>query len=136
MLTRCWNGPRRGARAAAFSGAFPGRSRLGRRLRVGIVSADLGTHAVAEFLQPFLEQLDRNRFHLSLFPTFERSCPRALHLERLADSFTPLTEMSDSRAAGRIREEKIDVLIDATGHTFGAAPVYAPTALLRCSAPI
>ena len=110
------------ARTAAFSGTLPGHSRVGRRLRVGIVSADLGTHAVAEFLQPFLEQLDRNRFHLSLFPTLKRSCPRALHLQHLADSFTPLTEMSDSRAADRIREENIDVLIDATGHTFGGRP--------------
>jgi protein O-GlcNAc transferase len=107
------------ARATAFSGAFPGHSRVGRRLRVGIVSADLGTHAVAEFLQPFLEQLDRSRFHLTLFPTLKRSCPRSLHLQHLADSFIPLTELSDSRAADRIREEKIDVLIDATGHTFG-----------------
>jgi len=106
-------------RGAEFSGAFSGHSRVGRRLRVGIVSADLGAHAVAEFLQPFLEQLDRGRFHLTLFPTHTRFCSRSLHLQSLADSFIPLTELSDSRAADRIREENIDVLIDATGHTFG-----------------
>jgi protein O-GlcNAc transferase len=109
-------------RASAFSAAFPGHFRVGRRLRVGIVSADLGTHAVAEFLQPFLEQLDRSRFHLTLFPTHRRLCFRSLHLQSLADSFIPLTELSDNRAADRIREEKIDVLIDATGHTFGGRP--------------
>jgi protein O-GlcNAc transferase len=107
------------ARAAGSSGAFSGHSRVGRRLRVGIVSADLGTHAVAEFLQPFLDQLDRSRFHLTLFPTHRRFCSRSLHLQSLADSFIPLTELSDSGAADRIRAENIDVLIDATGHTFG-----------------
>jgi predicted O-linked N-acetylglucosamine transferase (SPINDLY family) len=107
------------ARASVFSGAFPGHSRTGRRLRVGILSADLGVHAVAEFLQPFLDQLDRSRFHLTLFPIHKRFCSRSRHLEKLADSFIPLTELSDSCAADRIREEKIDVLIDATGHTFG-----------------
>ena len=87
-------------RAAAFSGAFPGHSRVGRRLRVGIVSADLGTHAVAEFLQPFLEQLDRSRFHLTLFPTHKRYCPRALHLQNLADSFIPLTRIVGQSCRG------------------------------------
>ena len=95
---------------------FPG---WGRRLRLGIVSADLGTHAVAEFLQPFLEQLDRSRFHLTLFPIHRRYCARALHLQNLADGFIPLTQLSDSCAADRIRDEKIDVLLDTTGHTFG-----------------
>jgi protein O-GlcNAc transferase len=107
------------AKAREQASTFSGHSRVGRRLRVGIVSADLGSHAVAEFLQPFLEQLDRNRFHLSLFPTQRRFCSRSLYLQGLADSFIPLTELSDSRAADRIREEGIDVLVDATGHTFG-----------------
>jgi predicted O-linked N-acetylglucosamine transferase (SPINDLY family) len=114
MLTDAERGA---ARARAF--AFSGQSRLGRRLRVGIVSADLGAHAVSEFLQPFLEQLDRSRFHLTLFPTNRRFCARSLHLQSVADSFIPLTELSDSHAADRVRQENIDVLIDATGHTLG-----------------
>jgi protein O-GlcNAc transferase len=113
---------RAAARERASAAGFPAHSRAGRRLRLGIVSADLGSHAVAEFLQPFLEQLDRGRFHLTLFPTHRRFCSRALHFQNLADSFIPLTELSDSGAADRIREEKVDVLIDATGHTFGGRP--------------
>ena len=94
---------------------FPG----GQTFAVGHRLADLGTHAVAEFLQPFLEQLDRSRFHLTLFPIHRRYCARALHLQNLADGFIPLTQLSDSCAADRIRDEKIDVLLDTTGHTFG-----------------
>jgi len=106
-------------RAPAGSGVFPVRPRQGRQLRVGVVSAELGSHAVAEFLEPFLEALDRSRFHLTLFPTSRRTCARSERFRSLADSFIPLTELSDSQAADRIRAEQIDVLMDTTGHTSG-----------------
>jgi len=105
------------ARAAARSGAFSATSRQGRKLRLGIVSAELGAHAVAVFLQPFLDQLDRSRFHLTLFPTVRWQDARARHFKELADSYIPLIEAPDEQAAERVRAEKIDVLIDTTGHT-------------------
>ena len=106
-------------RAPAGSGGFPVRSRQGRQLRLGIVSAELGAHAVADFLEPFLEQLDRRRFHLTLFPTYRRFGARAEHFRELADSYIPLMGLPDGGAAERIRAEQIDVLMDTTGHTFG-----------------
>ena len=106
-------------RASVHSGVFPALPRAGRRLRVGIASAELGTHAVAEFLEPFLEQLDRSRFHLTLFPTVGRSGERAARLRELADAYVSLTGSSDTLAAEKIRSEEIDVLIDTTGHTNG-----------------
>jgi predicted O-linked N-acetylglucosamine transferase (SPINDLY family) len=105
------------ARASAQSGAFSATSRQGRKLRLGIVSAELGAHAVAVFLQPFLDQLDRSRFHLTLFPTVRWQDARARHLHALAKGSIPLIEVPDEQAAERVRAEKIDVLIDTTGHT-------------------
>jgi predicted O-linked N-acetylglucosamine transferase (SPINDLY family) len=104
-------------RASAQSGAFPAASREGRKLRIGIVSAELGAHAVAVFLQPFLDELDRSRFHLTLFPTVVWQDARARHFRELADGYIPLIGVPDEVAADRIRAEKIDVLIDTTGHT-------------------
>lgn len=104
-------------RAPAKGGAFPALPRTGRKLRVGVVSAELGTHAVAEFLEPFLEQLDRSRFHLTLFPTAPRSDARAERLRTLADGFVSLVVMPYAQAANRIRAEQIDILMDTTGHT-------------------
>lgn len=106
-------------RAPANSGVFPLRPREGRRLRLGIVSAELGGHAVAQFLAPVLEKLDRSRFHLTLFPTSRRSCSRAQHFRDLADNYILLTQFTDAHAADRIRSEQIDVLMDTTGHTAG-----------------
>ncbi len=106
-------------RASVAAGAFSAQPRSGRRLRLGIVSAELGSHAVAEFLEPVLEQLDRSRFHLTLFPTTTRSCARADHFRALADAFIPLLGSTDEQAADFIRTQQIDVLIDTSGHTFG-----------------
>jgi protein O-GlcNAc transferase len=108
-------------RAAARKRAlFTPRPRQGRQLRLGIVSAELGSHAVAQFLLPLVAQLDRRRFHLTLFPTRRRFCSRAQEFRDLADSYILLSELSDAAAADRIRLEQIDVLMDTTGHTFGS----------------
>jgi protein O-GlcNAc transferase len=105
------------ARASASSGVFSTEPRNGRALRVGIVSAELGRHVVAVFLQPFLDQLDYRRVHLTLFPTVLRKDALADHFRSLADRTIPLIGVPDALAAARIREERIDVLVDTTGHT-------------------
>ncbi len=119
--TRLTEAERRLARERAHprSGTFSASPRAGRKLRLGIVSAELGSHAVAEFLQPVLEQIDRSRFHLTLFPTLGRTGERAAQIRSIADSFQPLIGVPDARAADRIRSEQIDVLVDTTGHTAG-----------------
>ena len=104
-------------RASVTSGVFSSRPRVGRPLRLGIVSAELGTHAVTEFLEPFLQQIDRSRIHLTLLPTTARSGACAERLRSLADAFVPLVGMPDAVAADRIRLLEIDVLLDTTGHT-------------------
>ena len=88
-----------------------------RKLRIGIVSAELGEHAVSEFLEPVLENLDRERFHRTLFPTSRRNEARSARMEALGDAVAPLTLLRDAEAAAFIREQEIDLLIDTTGHT-------------------
>ncbi len=117
-------GERAAARQAESSsaGVFQSVPLAGRKLRVGIVSAELGSHAVAEFLQPLLESLDRERFHLTLFPSAHRADARearSLHLLSLADACLPVWSMSDADAVALIRRERIDVLMDTSGHTAG-----------------
>jgi protein O-GlcNAc transferase len=104
-------------RAEAASRRFANSSRRDRKLRVGIVSAELGRHAVAEFLQPVLEKIDRSRFQLILYPTVDRTGPRAEQFRNLADEFYSLQTTTDAAAAAKIRADRIDVLLDTTGHT-------------------
>ena len=129
-------GERSTARLAASrnSGTFAATPLEGRQLRLGIVSAELGTHAVAEFLEPILERLDRTRFHLTLLPTTNRHDDRAQRIRSLADDFLPISTLNDTQAVELIRNQQIDVLLDTSGHTLGnrlgvfarrAAPVQA-----------
>jgi predicted O-linked N-acetylglucosamine transferase (SPINDLY family) len=106
-------------RAAARDEIFKYPPRSGRKLRVGIVSAEIGQHAVAEFLEPLLAAFDRTPLHISLYPTIPRTGARAANIKALADEFKPLWELSDRDAALQIRADKIDVLIDTTSHMFG-----------------
>jgi predicted O-linked N-acetylglucosamine transferase (SPINDLY family) len=105
------------ARAEARSRTFANRARTGRKLRLGIVSAELGRHAVAEFLQPVLENLDRSRIEVILYPTVDRTGMRAEQFRALADEYYSLSAMIDAAAAEKIRGDGIDVLLDTTGHT-------------------
>jgi predicted O-linked N-acetylglucosamine transferase (SPINDLY family) len=104
-------------RASASSGTFPICPLEGRKLRLGIVSPDLGEHPVSEFLEPFFKQLDRSRFHLTLFPTQFRAEARAVRIHNLADNCIPLMDLTDDQAVALIQSEQIDVLVDASGHT-------------------
>jgi len=104
-------------RQAAAARRYAFLPRTDGKLKLGIVSAELGQHAVAEFLQPILEELDRRRLHITLFPTVLRSGPRAARLRQLADQWIPLAGIADAPAAAQIRAQQIDILIDTTGHT-------------------
>jgi protein O-GlcNAc transferase len=101
------------------SDSFIHSSRVGRKLKIGVVSAEIGQHAVAEFLEPFLEQLDRSRFHITLFPTTTKQDSRATRLRELADEFKPLVGIPDNKAADLIRADRIDILIDTTAYMRG-----------------
>lgn len=104
-------------RAEARRRTFSNPVRTGRKLRLGIVSAELGRHAVAEFLQPVLEKMSRSRFEIILYPTVDRTGPRAEQFRALADEYYSLSAMNDAAGAAKIRDDGIDVLLDTTGHT-------------------
>jgi predicted O-linked N-acetylglucosamine transferase (SPINDLY family) len=111
-------------RAIVGGGAFSVHSGHGRRLRLGILTAELCSHPVAEFLEPVLDQLDRGRFQITLFPTELFAGTRGQRFQQLSaskgDSVISLYGVPDEQAAERIRSAQIDVLIETTGHTQGS----------------
>jgi protein O-GlcNAc transferase len=108
-------------RARAGSETFPVKPRSGRKLRIGILTAEWFPHPVAQFLEPWLLLLDRSRFEITIFPTLFTVGPRVQRLREFAaqnsDSIVPLWGISASHAAERIRAQQIDVLVETTGHT-------------------
>ncbi len=105
------------ARNEARDRKFVRATRAGRRLKIGIVSAEIGEHAVAEFLEPLLQTLDRQCCHITLFPAISRPGDRAIRIQALADAVHPIDRLSDAKASAFIRSCDVDVLMDTTGHT-------------------
>jgi protein O-GlcNAc transferase len=88
-----------------------------RQLKVGYVSPDFRGHSVAYFLEPLLQNHDRNA--VEVFCYAEVSWPDAAtrRFERLTDHWTKTVGMSDEALAQRIRSDGIDILVDLAGHT-------------------
>jgi protein O-GlcNAc transferase len=97
-----------------------------RPLRIGFVSADLRLHSVAFFLLPLLEAHDRENFNVTCYATNARVDGVTERLRACSDSWRVLVGLSDDAAAQRIRDDRIDILVDLSGHTAGnRLPVFA-----------
>lgn len=97
-----------------------------RRIRVGYVSPDFRTHAVANFIEPILRHADRSQFELFAYQCHERPDAVTQRLMGLVDHWRPCAHWSDTQLAEVIRIDGIDVLLDLAGHTAGnRMPVFA-----------
>ncbi len=90
-----------------------------RRLRVGYVSPDFRRHAMSYFLEPLFAHRDRSA--IEVFCYAEVGCPDAMTdvYRDLSDHWCSTVGMGASSVADRIREDRIDILIDLAGHTAG-----------------
>lgn len=90
----------------------------GRRLRIGYVSADLRDHAVAYFVEPVFARHERRNFHVSVFSSGAEDAVTA-RLKRGVDQWCDVSAMDDVQVYDLVRRQKIDVLIDLSGHSRG-----------------
>jgi protein O-GlcNAc transferase len=88
-----------------------------RRLRVGYVSPDFRSHAVAYFLLPILAHHDREQ--VEAFCYADVACPDGLtaFLRSLAHEWRDIHGLSTDRLVELIRRDRIDILVDLAGHT-------------------
>jgi predicted O-linked N-acetylglucosamine transferase (SPINDLY family) len=90
------------------------------KLRIGILSPDFREHLNSYLLLPLFELLDRSRFELYAYSLAgdDGSVIRA-RVKEAADRFSDFAALRDSEAAHRIRDDQVDILVDASGHTTG-----------------
>ncbi len=88
-------------------------------LRIGYVSPDLGNHPIGHFMRGVLTHHDRSEFHVTVYS--ERAMEDALSrsLRDSADTWVKTVGLSDTAMAARIRDDRIDILVDLAGHTAG-----------------
>ena len=98
-----------------------------RRLKVGFVSGDLHEHSVGQFLEPIVARLKtRPGLELHAYRTNPVEDALSRRLQSHFRSWTSVGAFTDDRLASKIQEDKIDVLIDLSGHTgHNRLPVFA-----------
>lgn len=91
----------------------------GRRLRIGYVSADLRAHSVAYFAEPLFKEVDRSQFELFVYYNFAVIDPVAEEFRKRTDGWRGIHCVPDEIVERQIREDKIDILVELSGHTAG-----------------
>ncbi len=89
------------------------------KIRVGFLSADFRNHAMAMFVTPMLEHLDRQQFEVFCYANQTQSDHVTGFIRSLPLTWREITGVSDQAAANLIREDHLDLLVDLNGHTDG-----------------
>jgi len=112
-----------------------------RPLRIGYVSPDFRDHVVGRLLLPLLENHDRSSFEVFCYADVTTPDSTTERLQKCATYWQVTFGDSDAQLAQRIRDDRIDILVDLTMHMAGnrllafarrPAPVQA-TYLAYCS---
>ena len=87
-----------------------------RRLRVGYVSPDFRSHVVGRNLLPLFREHDHQRFEILCYA--DVACPDELtgRFRSYADAWCDTAGLTDEKLAQRIRDDRIDILVDLTLH--------------------
>ena len=116
-------------RVASFVKPLPRRSAQAHegRLRIAYLSADFHQHATSQLMVQMLECHDRNRFEVTLISAgLDDASPMRQRIAASSEHFVDMRGQKQAAIAQRIRELKIDILIDAKGATDGTLmPVTA-----------
>ena len=95
------------------------RPAAGEVIRLGYVSADFCTHALASFVEPVLRRHDRSQFRVFCYNNGRNRDAVTERLQASADVWREIQAWPDDAAAQAIRADRIDILIDVSGHTSG-----------------
>ncbi|MBL8629408.1 MAG: tetratricopeptide repeat protein [Rhodospirillaceae bacterium] len=100
-----------------------------RKLTLAYMSPDFRAHSVAYFFEPLMEKHDRSKFRIVLYSNTSRKDNVTEGLRRVADEWVETLGLTDDKFAEKIREDKIDILVNLGGHTSGnRLPVCARNA--------
>jgi predicted O-linked N-acetylglucosamine transferase (SPINDLY family) len=90
-----------------------------RRLRVGYVSADFRMHSAALAFGPVMLRHDRAAFEVFCYSGTTAKDHLTETLQRAADAWRETHTLTDADMAQAIRSDRIDLLVDLSGHSFG-----------------
>src|SRR5262249_24415484 len=88
-----------------------------RRLRVGYVSGDFRRHSCASFLRPLFAAHDARVVELFAYSENPFEDEITAELRSHAATWRPIAGLSDGAFAELIHRDRIDILVDLSGHT-------------------
>lgn len=96
-----------------------------KRLRIGYVSADLWQHPVGYFIEPVLTHHDRSQYEVFCYYNNTQHDLQSQRLHSNADHWCNITGKPDEEVVRQINKDRIDILVDLSGHTAGnRLPVF------------
>jgi predicted O-linked N-acetylglucosamine transferase (SPINDLY family) len=103
-----------------------------RRIVLGYVSAEFRRHSAAYSVRPVLESHDKSRFEVICYSASPTEDAVTASFRNSADRWRNVSQWSDEQLAECVRADKVDILVDLSGH---AAPACM-RAFARKPAPI
>jgi len=90
-----------------------------RRIVLGYVSADFRRHSAAFSFSPVLKNHDKSRFEVVCYSCSTTEDEVTGYFREIADRWRNASQWSDDRLAEEIRSDRVDILVDLSGHTDG-----------------
>lgn len=104
----------------------PANDQASRPLRVGYLSPHLTSHPVGYFLEPVLTHHDPKQVEAICYSDTRKDDPQVAKLKASGVSWVNVLRDTDDTLAQRIRDDRIDILIDLDGHSGpNRLPVFA-----------
>ncbi|KPA15713.1 TPR repeat-containing protein [Candidatus Magnetomorum sp. HK-1] len=88
-------------------------------LRIGYVSSDFCQNSVSYFISPVLKNHDLNNFHISCYANVNQPDKITQNLQKYPSNWVNTLHMTDDQMAKKIYQDKIDILVDLSGHFSG-----------------
>lgn len=92
---------------------------VGRRLRIGYLSADFFMHPVMRFFEPVLHCHDRSRFEIFCYANVTKPDAITQKVQQMDLIWRDITGYSAQIVADLVKADGIDILVDLSGHTAG-----------------
>ena len=90
-----------------------------RRIVVGYVGTEFRQHSAGFTLLPVLRHHDHERFKIICYYSWPSQDEFTQEFKQCADEWVDAMQLSDDELADRIEADKVDILIDVSGHTTG-----------------
>ncbi len=88
------------------------------KLKIGLLSSDLKSHSVVNFVLPILRNYDRDQFEIHCYAPGEAlNDKKQIMVKELVDSFHVFRNLDLRHAAEKISDDGIDVLLELNGFT-------------------